>query len=144
MPAGAGSANRSGRFGLLRCELRGPSGRPAFTLAGASPMKRYGLVLRVRPEKEQEYRRYHEAVWPEILDIIRNANIRNYSIYLKDHYLFAYYEYVGDDHAADMAKLAAEPKMREWWDVMEPMQDPLPTRKKGEWWAEMEEVFHTD
>ncbi len=107
-------------------------------------MQRYGLVLRVRPEKEQEYRRDHEAVWPEILKIIRNANIRNYSIYLKDDYLFAYYEYAGDDHAADMAKLAAEPKMREWWDIMEPMQDPLPTRKEGEWWAEMEEVFHTD
>jgi L-rhamnose mutarotase len=107
-------------------------------------MKRYGLVLRVRPEKEQEYRLYHEAVWPEILKIIRDANIRNYSIYLKDHYLFAYYEYTGDNFKADMARLAAEPKMREWWDIMEPMQDPVPTRKEGEWWAEMEEVFHTD
>jgi len=107
-------------------------------------MKRHGLVLRVRPEKEQEYRRYHEAVWPEILEIIRNANIRNYSIYLKDHYLFAYYEHTGDNFEADMARLAAEPKMREWWDIMEPMQDPVPTRKEGEWWAEMEEVFHTD
>ena len=107
-------------------------------------MKRYGLVLRVRPEKEEEYRRYHKAVWPEILEIIRQANIRNYSIYLKDHYLFAYYEYTGDNFEADMAGLAAEPKMREWWDIMEPMQDPVPTRKEGEWWAEMEEVFHTD
>lgn len=107
-------------------------------------MKRYGLVLRVRPGREQEYRRYHEAVWPEILEIIRDCNVRNYSIYLKDGYLFAYYEYVGDDFAADMAKMAKQPKMREWWDIMEPMQDPVPTRKEGEWWAEMEEVFHTD
>lgn len=100
--------------------------------------------MRVRPGREQEYRRYHEAVWPEILEIIRDCNVRNYSIYLKDGYLFAYYEYVGDDFAADMAKMAKQPKMREWWDIMEPMQDPVPTRKEGEWWAEMEEVFHTD
>ena len=106
-------------------------------------MKRYGLVLRVRPEREQEYLRYHEAVWPGILDLIRKSNIRNYSIYLKDGYLFAYFEYTGSDYSADMDKLAREPKMREWWDIMEPMQDPLPTRKDGEWWAEMEEVFHT-
>lgn len=107
-------------------------------------MKRYGSVLRVRPEREQEYRRYHEAVWPEILEIIRECNIRNYSIYLKDGYLFAYFEYIGDDFAADSAKMARQPKMREWWDIMEPMQHPLPTRKEGEWWAAMEEVFHTD
>jgi len=107
-------------------------------------MKRYGSVLRVRPEREQEYRRYHKAVWPEILEIIRECNIRNYSIYLKDGYLFAYFEYIGDDFAADSAKMARQPKMREWWDIMEPMQNPLPTRKEGEWWASMEEVFHTD
>ena len=39
--------------------------------------------------------------------------------------------------------MAAAPRMREWWDIMEPMQEPLATRKEGEWWAEMEEVFHT-
>jgi len=107
-------------------------------------MKRYGLVLRVRPEAEASYRKYHEAVWPEVLEIIRGSNVRNYSIYLKDGFLFAYYEYHGSDWAADMAKMAAFPRMREWWDIMEPMQDPLPTRKPGEWWAAMEEVFHTD
>ena len=42
------------------------------------------MVLRVRPEAEQAYREYHAAVWPEILDMIRQCNIRNYSIYLKD------------------------------------------------------------
>jgi L-rhamnose mutarotase len=43
-----------------------------------------------------------------------------------------------------MAKMAADPKTQEWWAVMMPMQDPLPTRAEGEWWATMEEVFHTD
>ena len=43
-----------------------------------------------------------------------------------------------------MKSLAAAPRMREWWDIMEPMQIPLVGRKSGEWWTTMEEVFHLD
>ena len=107
-------------------------------------MTRYGSVLRVRPEAEQEYIRHHAAVWPGVLEMIRQSNIRNYSIYLKDGLLFSYFEYHGTNFAADMAKMAADPTTQKWWAIMEPMQDPLPTRKPGEWWANMEEVFHTD
>ncbi len=45
---------------------------------------------------------------------------------------------------ADMAKMADDPKTQKWWDIMKPMQQPLETRAEGEWWANMEEVFHTD
>lgn len=76
--------------------------------------------------------------------MIRACNIRNYSIYHKDGYLFSYFEYWGSDYQADMDKMAADPKTQEWWAIMKPMQDPLPTRAPGEWWAEMEEVFHQD
>jgi L-rhamnose mutarotase len=107
-------------------------------------MKRYGSVIKVRPEAIGEYKRYHAAVWPAVLDMIRKCNIRNYSIYLKDDFLFGYFEYHGNDYKADMAKMAADPKTQEWWAVMMPMQRPLDTRKEGEWWAEMEEVFHLD
>ena len=107
-------------------------------------MERHGQVIRVKPGKLEEYKAYHASVWPGVLDMIRQCNIRNYSIYFKDGYLFAYFEYVGDDFDADMAKMAADPKTQEWWDIMEPMQEPLKTRAEGEWWAEMEEVFHTD
>ena len=107
-------------------------------------MKRYGQVLRVKPEKLEEYVACHADVWPEILDMIRECNIRNYSIFHKDGYLFAYFEYVGEDFDADAARMAADPKTQEWWDVMMPMQEPLETRADGEWWANMQEVFHTD
>ena len=107
-------------------------------------MKRYGMVLGVRAERLEEYKEAHRNVWPEILAMIREYNIRNYSIYYKDGMLFSYYEYVGDDYEADMARMAADPKTQEWWAWMEPMQVPLATRQEGEWWAEMEEVFHTD
>jgi L-rhamnose mutarotase len=107
-------------------------------------VQRYGQVIGVRAERLEEYKKYHADVWPEILDMIRECNIRNYSIYYKDGLLFAYFEYVGHDFDADMAKMAADPKTQEWWDIMMPMQQPLETRAEGEWWATMEEVFHTD
>ncbi len=67
-----------------------------------------------------------------------------YSIFHKDGLLFAYFEYVGEDFDADMAKMAADPKTQEWWDIMKPMQAPIETRAEGEWWAAMQEVFHTN
>ena len=105
---------------------------------------RHGQLIRVRPEKLDEYKAYHADVWPGVLDMIRQCNMRNYSIYQKEGYLFAYFEYVGEDFAADMAKMAADPTTQEWWDIMMPIQEPLDTRAEGEWWAVMEEVFHTD
>ena len=107
-------------------------------------MERHGSVIQVEQDKLEEYKAYHANVWPEILDMIRKCNIRNYSIFHKDGYLFGYFEYHGNDFEGDMAKMAADPKTQEWWDVMMPMQKPLETRSEGEWWAEMEEVFHTD
>src|SRR5579864_1611742 len=99
-------------------------------------MKRYASVIKVRRESVPEYKRYHAAVWPEVLRIIRDCNIRNYSIFLKDDALFGYFEYHGADYAADMAKMAADPKTQEWWHIMMPMQKPLDTRDPGEWWGQ--------
>jgi L-rhamnose mutarotase len=105
---------------------------------------RYGQVIRVKADRLEEYKRHHAAVWPGVLDMIRQCNIRNYSIFHKDGFLFGYFEYVGDDFDADMAKMAADPETQKWWDIMMPIQQPLETRADGEWWANMEEVFHTD
>ena len=107
-------------------------------------MQRYGSVLRIRPEKLEEYKLYHKSVWPEVLEMIKKCNIQNYSIYHKDGYLFSYFEYLGDDFEGDMDRMSADPRTKGWWAVMKPMQVPLSTKKEGEWWAEMEEVFHTD
>ena len=107
-------------------------------------MKRFGQVIGVKPETFDEYVRYHADVWPGVLKMIHDCNIRNYSIYHKDGLLFAYMEYVGDDFEADIAKMAADPETQRWWDIMMPMQSPLETRAEGEWWANMDEVFHTD
>ena len=75
---------------------------------------------------------------------ITECNIKNYSIYHYNDILFAYMEYHGDDFEADMAKMAAHPKTQEWWDWMMPLQDPVPERAEGEWWHNMDELFHHD
>lgn len=107
-------------------------------------MKRYAQIIQLHPEAESAYLSHHQAVWPEVLSRITACNISNYSIFLRDHVLFAYFEYLGHDFAADMAKMAADPKTQEWWAIMSPMQKPLEDRAEGEWWASMKEVFHLD
>ena len=109
-------------------------------------MERMAMVIGVKPIDIPEYKRLHADTWPEILAGITACNIHNYSIYLKEpeNLLFGYWEYLGTNFAADTAKMAADPKTQEWWDICMPMQEPLDTRKDGEWWAMMEEVFHHD
>ncbi|MFH2113144.1 MAG: L-rhamnose mutarotase [Spirochaetota bacterium] len=107
-------------------------------------MARYGQIIRVKSGKLDEYKKYHTEVWPGILAMITECNIHNYSIFQKDGLLFAYMEYVGTDFDGDMKKMAADPLTRKWWDIMMPMQEPMETRAPGEWWANMEEVFHLD
>lgn len=107
-------------------------------------MKRHGELIGIKRECVAAYIDYHCAVWPEVAAKITECNIRNYSIYMHDGLLFAYYEYVGDDFEADMAKMAEHPKTQEWWATVKPLQSPLNSRKNGEWWAAMEEVFHQD
>jgi L-rhamnose mutarotase len=107
-------------------------------------MKRYGQVIRLKSGALESYKRYHAAVWPEVAAMITACNIRNYSIFHKDGTLFAYFEYVGQDFEGDMARMAADPKTQEWWAIQKPLQEPIPTRAAGEWWADLEEVFHQD
>jgi L-rhamnose mutarotase len=111
-------------------------------------MKRYGMVTRVLPGKLDEYKRLHADVWPGVLSMIEQSNICNYSIFtaqLPDghNYLFSYFEYLGDDFHADMAKMAADEETQRWWDVCKPLLTPVVALPPGEVWMPVEEVFHT-
>ena len=105
-------------------------------------MTRYASVIGVKPEKLEEYKRLHSAVWPKVLNMIAECNMRNYSIYYHEGLLFSYFEYIGSDYEADMAKMAADPVTQEWWAVCKPCQVPVASRAEGEWWHGIEEVFH--
>ncbi|MBC8162647.1 MAG: L-rhamnose mutarotase [Roseiflexaceae bacterium] len=107
-------------------------------------MQRYAQLIGVKPEQIEAYERIHAGVWPEVLQTIHDCNIRNYSIFRHGQLLFAYFEYVGEDYAADMRRMAADAKTQEWWAHTDPMQEPLPERPVGAWWTPLKEVFHTD
>jgi L-rhamnose mutarotase len=112
-------------------------------------VSRHGSIIGLKAEKVAEYKQLHAAAWPDILTKISECNIRNYSIFLRKmpdgrHYLFSYFEYVGENFVADMQKMADDPRTQEWWAVCKPCQEPLTDRVEGEWWAEAEEVFHWD
>lgn len=107
-------------------------------------MKRFAQVIGLPKENWEEYEKYHAAVWPSVIEQISKSNIRNYSIFRHGELLFAYFEYVGDDYEADMARMAEDPETRRWWSVQEPLQRPLPERGEGDWWLDIPEVFHTD
>ncbi|MCK5757953.1 MAG: L-rhamnose mutarotase [Clostridiales bacterium] len=107
-------------------------------------MKRMGQVLQVRPEKVEDYKKLHSQVWPEVKKMIAECNIKNYSIFLRGGFLFAYFEYDGSDYDSDMAKMAADPMTQKWWEECIPCQKPVDFSGAEEWWANMEEVFHLD
>ena len=111
---------------------------------GGPSLQRYAQVIQLRAEDEAEYIRYHADVWPSVLERIADCGIRNYSIFLRNGVLFAYFEYHGTDFEADMRKMAADPETQRWWAVMEPMQHRLPNTPADEWWHPIDEVFHLD
>lgn len=109
-------------------------------------MQRMGMVIGLKADQVDEYKRLHADVWPSVLAQIRACNIRNYTIFLREpeNLLFACWEYHGSDFAADAARMAADPETQRWWTLTAPCQQPLTTRDEGEFWAAMEPVFHLD
>ena len=108
-------------------------------------MQRFGQVIQLHDDAVARYKELHASVWPEVLGRIKASNLTNYSIFLREpeNLLFAYFEYVGEDYAADMAAMAADPETQRWWAVTDAMQEPLPDREPGTWWKTLREIFHT-
>lgn len=122
---------------------------PGTPGTAAGRVERYGMVIGLKPDKIDAYKRLHAAAWPGVLAKIKECHIRNYSIYLREvekgqYLLFSTFEYTGDDFEADMARMAADPETRRWWKETDPCQSPIATRRDKEFWSRMEEVFHLD
>lgn len=119
------------------------------TKVDQSQVERYGWVIGLKPDMVESYKLIHKYPWPPVLDALVEAKIRNYPIYLQQidgkPFLFAYFEYVGDNFAVDMAACDGDPVSKAWMKFTDDAcQIPIPTRAEGEWWAVMEEVFHMD
>lgn len=80
-------------------------------------MPRHAFKMRLNPGMEAEYVRRHDAIWPELVDLLRATGISNYSIHLDREtlVLFGYLER-REDHT--MADLPNHPVMRRWWAYM--------------------------
>ncbi|MCP1102963.1 L-rhamnose mutarotase [Aequitasia blattaphilus] len=107
-------------------------------------IKRIGEMIKIKPEGLQKYKEYHANPTPGVNEVIKESNIANYSIYQRGDYMFAYYEYVGEDFQSDMKKMAENPITQDWWDLVKPLMEPLEDRDEGEFWSGMEEVYHLD
>lgn len=124
-----------------------------FHTAMSSPSepRRIGQIVRLRRESLQAYKDCHTAVWPEVLKQIKDCNIVDYSIFLDEHSmtLFATMKYTGSDFEADMDKMRANEKVREWWTMTDGMQESFVEGSKGStdekgWWKDLEEVFRVE
>jgi L-rhamnose mutarotase len=105
-------------------------------------MKRIAQTIRLRPERRDEYLALHAAIWPAVEAALRAASIHNYSIFLRGDTLFGYFEYHGQDFAADLATLAADPQTRRWWVLTDPCQEPWPDTGAGGRWSDLTEIWH--
>jgi L-rhamnose mutarotase len=104
-------------------------------------MERVAFTMRLLPGQEAEYRRRHAAVWPEMLDALRAAGARDYSIYIHDSDLFAHL--VVDDFAAFRAAMAATEVNDRWQAEMAALIDPLTDPTTG-FHRQLEEIFHLE
>jgi L-rhamnose mutarotase len=108
-------------------------------------VKRVGQVVGIKPGMIEEYKRLHADSNPGVRDLLTKYHLHNFSIFLQQidgkWYEFGYYEYDGDDFAADMAKLSAEPRNIEWLKICDPMQIPLPGANG---WTEMDRVYFNE
>jgi L-rhamnose mutarotase len=106
-------------------------------------VERHALVVGVRAERREEYLALHGDVWPQVQATLTAAHVTNYSIFLTGDTLFAYYEYTGEDHDADMARIGEDPVTREWWTHTDPCQVRIADeRDAGALWQPLDEIWH--
>ena len=106
--------------------------------------RRYCLTLDLKddPQLISEYKRYHEKIWPEITQSIRDSSIEAMEIYLLDTRMFMIMDVNEDFSFAAKAEADRKnPKVLEWEKLMWKFQQPMPQAKPGEKWLLMENIF---
>jgi L-rhamnose mutarotase len=104
-------------------------------------MKRHAFKMKLKRGFEQEYKKRHDEIWPELAKLLSKAGIRDYSIFLDEQTLtlFAVQKLADDNKAGDLRK---HPIMRKWWDYMADIMDVEADNSPVE--VELKEVFHLD
>jgi L-rhamnose mutarotase len=104
-------------------------------------MQKHAFRMRLNPGQEAEYKRRHDALWPELAALLKQAGVSDYSIHLdrETGHLFGVL-WRRDDHT--MGDLASHPVMRRWWDHMADIMEVNPDNSPV--CLPLTEVFHAD
>lgn len=106
-------------------------------------MQRVCFLLKVRPERLQEYKERHKTVWPEMLAALSDTGWHNYSLFLRDDGLLVGYVETPDFQAA-LSGMASRAVNERWQREMGPFFEALDGRRPDEGMLPLEEVFHLD
>lgn len=107
-------------------------------------MKRVGFLLKIKPDRLEEYKKRHQAVWPDMLDALRRTGWHNYSLFMRgDGLLFGYFE-TPESFQAARAGIAQEEVNARWGEYMNPFFEELGDALPEEGMLELEEVFHLE
>jgi len=102
----------------------------------------FGQIGKLKKDKIDEYCRLHENAWPDVLNTISECNLENYSIFLHDDLVFAYFEYIGEDYKSDMEKMARDPVTQEWWTHTKPCFEKYAIDPSDEFYHDMKQIFY--
>ncbi|TWT89803.1 L-rhamnose mutarotase [Pseudobythopirellula maris] len=113
----------------------------------ASGVRRFASFVELVPEQEQQYRKMHAEVWPQVVAACKRANMRNYCIWIQEigdkKYVFRHFEYTGSDPEADFAAVAEDPTIKEqWWPLTDGCMRPVPGTPADEMWREADLAMH--
>ncbi len=104
-------------------------------------IKRFGFKMKMNPGFKEEYRKRHAEIWPELVKLLKDEGIGNYSIFLDEetNTLFAYQEQSGNNSSQDLGKTEV---VKKWWkymaDIMETNPDNSPVT------IPLEQVFYME
>ena len=128
---------RAVKYGVTWLQMEWICYLPALRDDKLPTQTKVGIVTRIKPEKEEQYRTLHQTVWPGVVDQLARSNNRNLSVFLveigNEIYEFLYLEYVGKNAAADDASSKSDPCTLRWWKLTDACQLPLPNVKEGIW-----------
>ncbi len=107
-------------------------------------MQRVAFLLKVRPDRIEEYKAHHQAVWPEMRAVLQRTGWHNYSLFLReDGLLFGYFETPVSLQAAQEGMAREEVNAR-WQALMSPYFEALGELRPDEGMLELEEIFHLE
>ena len=106
--------------------------------------QRYAMAVRLKDEKREYYIENHANVWPEVLSELKKIKIKNYSIYLKEDFMFGYLEYDGDNFDQDMVEMQKILIVEKWTNLMIDCFNPFPNNEENNSWVMMDEIFYME